>query len=188
MFWSDACDQGWGGTVVDHFMSGVWLEGEALLSINQQELPAVERDLRGLCCWLQGCVVAVFRNNTTAASYLRRQGGTLAPALNAVAQRILRWAEQENISLLPQCSGSEQCGSGRSLSPNQIVGSEWILHQVVFDWLRKRWPVTIELFASSLSHRCSVYFAPCRILWLRVQMPCSSPGIRYRHMLFLPLP
>ena len=35
-----------------------------------------------------------------------------------------------------------------------------MLHQEVFDWLRKRLLVTIDLFASSLSHRCSVYFAP----------------------------
>ena len=43
--------------------------------------------------------------------------------------------------------------------PNQIIGSEWMLHQEVFNWLHERWPVTIDLFASSLSHRCSVYFA-----------------------------
>ena len=35
-----------------------------------------------------------------------------------------------------------------------------MLHQEVFNWLRQRWPVTIDLFASSLGHRCSVYFAP----------------------------
>ena len=35
-----------------------------------------------------------------------------------------------------------------------------MLHQDVFNWLRQHWPVTIDLFASSLSHRCSVYFAP----------------------------
>ena len=43
--------------------------------------------------------------------------------------------------------------------PNQVIGAEWTLHQV-FDWLRKRWPVTIDLFAFSLNHRCGVYFAP----------------------------
>ena len=85
MFWSDASDQGWEATVADHFVSDVWLEGEALLSINQRELVVVERGLRGLCCWLQGRVVAVFCDNTTAVSYLRRQGGMLAPALNNVA-------------------------------------------------------------------------------------------------------
>ena len=44
--------------------------------------------------------------------------------------------------------------------PGQVLGSEWMLHQDVFNWLRQRWPVTIDLFVSSLSHRCSVYFAP----------------------------
>ena len=34
--------------------------------------------------------------------------------------------------------------------PNQVLGSEWMLHQDVFNWLRQRWPVTIDLFASSL--------------------------------------
>ena len=42
--------------------------------------------------------------------------------------------------------------------PDQVLGSELMLHQDVFSWLRQRWPVTVDL-ASSLSHRCSVYFA-----------------------------
>ena len=37
---------------------------------------------------------------------------------------------------------------------------EWTLHQEAFDSLRKRWPVMVDLFASSLNHRCGVYFAP----------------------------
>ena len=149
MFWSDASDQEWGATVADHFMSDVWLEGEALLSINQRELLAVER---GLCCWLQGCVVTVFCDSTTAVSYLRRQSGTLAPALNAVAQDSVLGGAGEH--LLPQFVPGRNNVVADALShPNQIVGSE-------FDWLRKRWPVTIDLFASSLSHRCSVYLAP----------------------------
>ena len=43
--------------------------------------------------------------------------------------------------------------------PNQVVGTEWTLHQEVFDSLHKCWPVMIDLFASSLNHRCGVYFA-----------------------------
>ena len=78
------------------------LVGGRGLSINQRELLAVERDLRALCTCLEGRVVAVFSDNTTAVAYLRRQGGTLSPALNAVAQRIMRWTEQLNIILMPQ--------------------------------------------------------------------------------------
>ena len=161
MFWSDASNLGWGATVEDQFASGVWLEGEASLSINQRELLAVEKGLRALCTCLEGRVVAVFSDNTTAVAYLRRQGGTLSPALNAVAQRILRWAERLNIILMPQFVPGRNNVVADALSrPNQVLGSEWMLHQDVFNWLRQRWPVTIDLFASSLSHRCSVYFAP----------------------------
>ena len=94
-------------------------------------------------------------------AYLRRQGETLSPALNAVAQRILRWTERLNIILMPQfVPGMNNVVADALSRPNQVLGSEWMLHQDVFNWLRQRWPVTIDLFASSLSHRCSVYFAP----------------------------
>ena len=160
MFWSDASNLGWGATVEDQFASGVWLEGEVSLSINQRELLAVERGLRALCSCLEGRVVAVFSDNTTAVAYLRRQGWTLSPALNAVAQRILRWAERLNIILMPQFVPGKNNVVVDALSrPNQVLGSEWMLHQDVFNWLCQRWPVTVDLFASSLSHCCSVYFA-----------------------------
>ena len=147
--------------MADHFASGVWLEGEASLSINHRELLAVERGLRALCAHLEGQAVTVFSNNTTVVAYLRRQGGTLFPALNAVAQRVLRWAERLNIVLMPQFVPGRNNVVADALSrPNQVICSEWVLHQEVFNWLRERWPVTVDLFASSLSHRCSVYFAP----------------------------
>ena len=84
MFWSDASNHGWGATIADHFASCVWLEGEASLLINHPELLAVERGLRALCTCLEGRVVAVFSDNTTAVAFLRRQGGTLPLALIAV--------------------------------------------------------------------------------------------------------
>ena len=161
IFWSDASNLGWGATVADQFTSGVWLEGEVSLSINHRELLAVERGLRALCAWLEGRVVVVFSNRMTAVAYLRRQGGTLSPTLNAVAQRILRWAEQLNIILMPQfVPGRDNVMADALSRPSQVLGLEWMLHQKVFNWFRQRWPVTIDLFASSLSRRCSVYFAP----------------------------
>ena len=44
--------------------------------------------------------------------------------------------------------------------PNQVLGSEWTLKTKVFQELRRRWPVSIDLFATSLSHQCSQYFSP----------------------------
>ena len=45
---------------------------------------------------------------------------------------------------------------------NQVIGSEWTLHQEAFDSLNHRWPVTVDLFATNLNFRCQVFFAPLR--------------------------
>ena len=89
------------------------------------------------------------------------QEGTLSPTLNEVAQQVLHWVEREEISIRPQFVPSKKNVVADALShPNQVVGTEWTLHQEVFDSLRKRWPVMVDLFASSLNHRCGVYFVP----------------------------
>ena len=44
--------------------------------------------------------------------------------------------------------------------PNQILGSEWTLKQEIFRDLCRRWPVSIDLFATSQNHSCSLYFSP----------------------------
>ena len=121
----------------------------------------VERGLSQLRRVLRGHVVAVFSDNTTVVAYLRHQGGTLSPTLNEVARRILRWVEQEEISLLPQFVPGRNNVVADALSrPSHVVETEWMLHQEVFDSLHKRWPVVIDLFPSSLNHHCGVYFAP----------------------------
>ena len=161
MFWSDASDQGWGAAVADQLVSGTLLDGEDLLSTNHKELLAVERGLYQLRHCLRGHVVAVFSDNTTAVAYLRHQGGTLSPALNEIAQRILRWAEREEVTISPQfVPGKNSVVADAFSRPNQVVGTEWRLHQEVLDSLCKRLPVMVDLFASSLNHRCGVYFAP----------------------------
>ena len=47
-------------------------------------------------------VVAVFSENTTAVSYLQKQGGTFSPVLNELSKQIPRWAERKEIIILPQ--------------------------------------------------------------------------------------
>ena len=75
----------------------------------------------------------------------------MSPALNAVAQRILSWAEELNIILMPQFvpGRNNVVADALSLSPQPVLRSEWMLHQDVFSWHRQRWPVTIDLLASS---------------------------------------
>ena len=161
MLWSDASDVGWGAHLSSEIASGLWSQGEEELPINWRELRAVFLALQRFQVSLEDSTVALFVDNATAVSYLRKQGGTFSPALNQEAQRILRWAESHRIRLVPQFILGKDNVVADSLSrKDQIIGSEWTLHQSVFDQIRKKWPVMVDLFATPLNYRCPIYFAP----------------------------
>ena len=107
--------------------------------------------------------MAVFCDNTTAVSYLRKEGGTRSPLLNNLAQEILRWTESLSIRLAPQfLPGSNNVLADALSRPHQLPHTEWSLNMTVFLSLRRMWPVQIDLFATSDNHRCSIYFSPFR--------------------------
>ena len=160
-FFSDASDVGWGALVGEHHASGLWLPHQKALSINMRELLAVQLGLQAFELLLVGMSVALFCDNTTTVAYLRRSGGTFSATLNATAREILLWAENRRIRLLPQfIMGSSNVTVDVLSRPNQVIGSEWTLHQEVLDQLVHKWPAVIDLFATSLTARLPVYFSP----------------------------
>ena len=161
MFWSDASDMGWGAHLQGDVVSGLWSEEEKTYSINWRELRAVRLGLLTFEHRLEGCPVAVFCDNTTAISYLRKQGGTVSPWLNEEAQAVLRWAEEKGISLLPQfIMGSANVVADALSRRGQVITSEWTLCQEEVNHLLKKWPATIDLFATAKNYRLPVYFSP----------------------------
>ena len=159
--WSDASDVGWGAHLDKQVASGLWAPEDAKLSINVRELLAIERALPWFAPHLVGSSLAIFADNSTAIAYLRNQGGTHSSLLNSIAQRILRWAESLPVVISPQFIMGKHNVLADALSrPNQILGSGWTLKQEVFRDLCKRWPVSIDLFATSQNHRCSIYISP----------------------------
>ena len=162
MFWSDASDRGWGAHLGSEVVSGLWTETERDRSINWRELRAVRLGLRAFRTRFEAdTTVAVFVDNTTAVAYLRKQGGTRSESLNEEAQAILRWAEENEITLLPQFILGRHNVLADSLSRGHSVqGSEWTLCQEVFDQLQRKWPVTVDLFATPLNFRTQVFFCP----------------------------
>ena len=85
-FWSDASDVGWGAHLGLLTASSLWSLEECLLSINTRELLAVRRGLLHFQSSLVGRTISVYCDNSTAVSYLRREGGTRSPFLNSLAQ------------------------------------------------------------------------------------------------------
>ena len=160
-FFSDASDVGWGALVGEHHASGLWSPHQRALSINMRELLAVQLGLQAFEHLLVGMSVALFCDNTTTVAYLCRSGGTFSSTLNATAREVLLWAENRRIRLLPQfIMGSSNVTADALSRPNQVIGSEWTLHQEVVDQLVHKWPAVIDLFATSLTARLPVYFSP----------------------------
>ena len=88
-------------------------------------------------------------------------GGTRSQVLFLEAREILLWVESMKITLLPQLiQGSLNMRADLLSRPKQVMGSEWTLHQEVVQDLLRQWPAIIDLFASSLSARLPVFFAP----------------------------
>ena len=124
---------------------------------------AVQRGLLHFQSFLSSATVAVFCDNVTTVVYLRKEGGTRSPALNNIAQEILRWAGPLQIRLAPQFILGIRNVLADSLSrPHQLPSPEWSLNMGVFRSLARQWPVMIDLFATSDNHRCSIYFSPFR--------------------------
>ena len=159
--WSNDSDVGCGVHLGEEVASGPRSLEEAELSINARELLAIEYGLRYFAPQITNSTVALFTNNSTVVVYLRNQAGTRSQLLNSIAQHILRWAESLPVVLAPQfIMGCNNVLADSLSRPNQILGSEWTLKAEVFQYLRKKWPVSIDLFATSLNHQCCPYFYP----------------------------
>ena len=91
---------------------------------------------------------------------LRTPGGFLSstwvqsPASASIGGSVSGQHHGFGVSSAPECVG--RC----TQSEFSGLGSEWTLCQEVCRDLFRRWPVTVDLFATSLTHRLPVYFSP----------------------------
>ena len=95
-------------------VSSRWSQEEASLSINARKLLAVERGLLHFQAQISVSTVAVYTDNFTAVSYLRKAGGTHSVTLNSICSEDSQVGRRS-----PHCSspsvyhGEEQCASRR---------------------------------------------------------------------------
>ena len=113
---------------MDDHLSGLWPPTFSSFSINHRELLAVLYGVQGFLPVVRGRSVSLFADNTTALSYLRKQGGTHSSTRNSVAQSILRLCEDHQVRLVPQFIPGRLNVLADSLSRrSQVLGSEWTL-------------------------------------------------------------
>ena len=110
---------------------------------------------------LRGVSACVASEDVSSSESCGIRGAPGPRFLNWTAHGLLRWAERHSISLMPQFIMGRNTMLANFFSRlDPILGSGWTLNLSVFQKLRRRWPVSIALFATSLPHRCLPYFSP----------------------------
>ena len=161
LLYADASKEGWGATIQHLQTSGVWTSIEEDLSINLLELRAIRLGLLQFEEKLQNQTVGILSDNRTAISYILKEGGTHSAALNREAQLTLQWAEDHNVVLMPQyVRGRDNVVADALSRPNQLLSTEWTLHQDVVDRLCHLWSANIDCFATPLNYRLQAFFCP----------------------------
>ena len=130
--------------------------------INNLELRAVLRSLRYFRKLVRNKVVAVWIDNTTALSYLRKQGDTMSSSLFREARKILLWTEENGVTLKP-CfvPGERNVTADRLSSRHQILTNEWSLHKDICQMIWRKWGTPeVDLFATWINSKLPRYVSP----------------------------
>ena len=143
-------------------LSGTWNHREIRERINKLEQRAIFYALKELEKTVTGKVIAVFADNTTTLSYIRKQGGTRSWTLFRLVEELLRWTEERNIVLLPRfVEGKSNVVADALSRRGQVISTEWTLNAQVCKALWKLWGrPQVDAFATSMTKRLEVYFAP----------------------------
>ncbi|XP_068233627.1 uncharacterized protein [Palaemon carinicauda] len=101
-------------------------------------------------------------DNTTVVAYLSKQGGTFSQQLCHMAVEILRWAEDNSVTLSARfIPGKQNVLSDKLSRATQIVGTEWSLNPLIANKVLTLWgSPTVDLFATALNFRLALYCSP----------------------------
>ena len=162
VIFSDASNLGWGAVLGHREASGLWSPEEKVLHINSLELLAMWKALLHWESLLQGNSVAMCGDNTTALSYIRKQGGTKSHSLFLLAEKVLLWAFERNISLTTQfIPGHHNVLADQLSRGGQVQSTEWTLSSRVCQEIWEWWGTPqIDLFATRRNSRLPLYCSP----------------------------
>ncbi|RLC31138.1 MAG: hypothetical protein DRH37_03745 [Deltaproteobacteria bacterium] len=188
---TDASTVGWGATVQDIPIHGVWTQAQRLLHINCLEMLAVKLSLQRAPVSLARKHLSIHTDNMTVRSYLLKQGGTVSHILNRFTRMV--WSEivALNATLsVRHISGSLNVLADALSRPGQVLSGEWVLRQETFLALSQVWFVpSIDLFATKFNAKLPLYVSPCpdqkaehtdamSLDWDKIRKPYMFPPFR----------
>jgi hypothetical protein len=160
--YTDASVVGWGAHIGSSLISATWSLPDQMLHINFLELEAVRLALLHFHREILGKSVLVATDNTTVVAYINRQGGTKSPNLCRLAEQMLSWTQDRQISLTARhIPGKLNVIADLLSREHQVIHTEWMLHVDIFGMLCQLWERPhIDLFATILNHQLPTYVSP----------------------------
>jgi hypothetical protein len=182
----DASDKGWGGVFQNQVVQGLWAAQEKDQSINWRELKAIELTLLTFP-HLQDTSVLIRTDNTTAKSYINRQGGTRSVALSRLATSIWNSCIQRNLQIQAQHIPGIANTQADLASRRFYLKNLWKLTPPTFAYLQKLWGThDVDLFADRTTFQVPRYVSwkldphaiasdALSIPWNQFQNPYMNP-------------
>ena len=99
MITSDACKKGWGAWNSSTSVHGKWSSSESELHINILELKSVFLSFLSLFSTTYSCSILIRSDNSTAVSYINKQGGTCCKILCELALKLWNFCVVRNITI-----------------------------------------------------------------------------------------
>ena len=110
------------------------------------------------CCGGRQCVYS--QTTRWHCPISARKGALALPPSTRWLRRLSVYARHQIFVCSPSLSLVASTSWPTLCRRDQVLGSEWTLHQEVCRGLFHLWPVTVDLFTTSLHHRFQVYFSP----------------------------
>ena len=158
---TDASSWSWGTVCKEMTTAWPWSQTKALYHINYLEILAAFLALQ--CCTKdtpRPLTVYLYMDNTTALSYLNCKERTTSPSLCMLAKQIWQCCMSQNISLVANNLPGHLNTVADRESRVLLDRWDWQLHPKIFLKINQIWgPLTIDLFASRLTHQLPAYFS-----------------------------
>ena len=156
---TDASTQGWGACDEVDVGNGRWSEEEKEMHINCLELLAVKFAIKSfLPLHSNTRHIRIMSDNTTAISYINRQGGSHNMSLNDIAVDIWSLCSEYSTHVSAAHIPGKHNVLADVASREFHDAAEWMLSPSIFQNIVEKWgEPDIDLFASRLNHQISVY-------------------------------
>lgn len=154
---TDASFTGWGAHVDGLTVYGVWTDNP-LPHINKLELMVFLLALRSFVTLLQGQVVAIMSDNTTAVAYINSQGGTVSRSLCKLALQLWDFCLANNIVPTATHVPGIENSLADVLSHNLTTCHKWELNDSYLTPIFHCWGrPALDAFATAINAKCGLF-------------------------------